>query len=98
MTPLKKTQLAKSPHPVNHFRPTVCPSVTNLTVNMANNHGEKSSFALTHYIPQYSKIQHLSIMKLFNAMVTNHLRAPYGVSPKIVRFYGARTAPGRRQE
>ena len=34
------------------------------------------------------------------AMVTNHLRAPYGVylTKKIVRFYGARTAPGRRQE
>jgi len=33
------------------------------------------------------------------AMVTNHLRAPYGVYfTKIVRFYGARTAPGRRQE
>jgi len=33
------------------------------------------------------------------AMVTNHLRAPYGVYlTKIVRFYGARTAPGRRQK
>ena len=31
------------------------------------------------------------------AMVTNHLRAPYGVYfPKSVRFYGALPAPGRR--
>jgi len=34
-----------------------------------------------------------------NAIFTNHLRAPYAsISPKIVRFYGARTAPGRRQD
>ena len=33
-------------------------------------------------------------------MVTNHLRAPYGVffTKKIVQFYGARTAPDRRQK
>jgi len=27
----EEIQLAKSPQPVNHFRPTVCPSVTILT-------------------------------------------------------------------
>ena len=31
-------------------------------------------------------------------MVTNYLRAPYGVYFTNVRFHGARTAPGRRQE
>jgi len=31
-------------------------------------------------------------------MVTYHLRAPYGVYFTKIRFYGARTAPGWRQE
>jgi len=40
-----------------------------------------------------------SVLSTRYVMVTNHLRAPYGVYfTKNARFYGARTAPGRRQE